>query len=227
MTDSPKDVKNIKNKLIRANFTGVENLGLTAAKLQPYYKEIIEIREIKPIPHKERMKMLKKEINTIYAQVTGDSEKIDSYDGSIGDSSMDGGNMNTVESDDDISSDSSSDDSSHDSEYESDQSIVYGSGYDSYEEDEEEEEEYEDLLKGGSSEESADLIDILVQKRLALKGVMFLHKYEKKFASYIKKQGENNGENYLNTLNIANIYLGKFGFHMHTTNINMFNLIWE
>jgi len=233
MTDSPKDVKNIKNKLIRANFTGVENLGLTSTKLQPYYKEIIEIREIKPISHKERMKMLKKEINTIYSQVTGDSEELDSYDGT-----MDGGSV--IESDDDISSDSSSDDSSPDSEYESDQSIVYGSGYDSYgeeeegedeeeeeDEDEEEEEVEDELIKGGSSEESADLIDILVQKRLALKGVMFLHKYEKKFASYIKKQGQNDGENYLNTLNIANIYLSKFGFHMHTTNIHMFNLIWE
>ena len=98
----------------------------------------------------KRMKMLKKEINTIYAEVTGDSGKIDGYDGS-----MDGGNMNgwmmmilAV--------------NLH-------QMIVpwfwiwirpcvYGSGYDSYEEDER---RYQ--FKGGSSE-SADLIDILVQK---------------------------------------------------------------
>ena len=85
----------------------------------------------------------------------------------------------------------------------------------------------EDFQLGGGENSSADMMDLLVQKRIALRSVVFLHSYEKKYKSYIKKQGDDKGKTYLNTLNIANIYLFKFGFCINANNIHMFNLIWE
>ena len=120
-----------------------------------------------------------------------------------------------------MDSDSSDSDSS-----DSDSSMYGGTVYGSEEEEEdeeeqEEEEEEEDFQLGGGENSSADMMDLLVQKRIALRSVVFLHSYEKKYKSYIKKQGDDKGKTYLNTLNIANIYLFKFGFCINANNIHV------
>ena len=232
MTDSSKEVitlKKGKQKLIDSNFSSVRKIGLTSSKLIPYIKEIEHIRSIVPKPHASHILNLKDEINNIYDKVTGDSEDLDSYDGKsiyggsvVGDNSMYGGS--------DLESESS--DSDDDSMY---GGSVYGSVYGSDDDEEDyDEEDYDDeKFDGGfinqtGGEQTTDLVDLLVQKRLALKGIIFLHNYEKKYKnSYIEKQGEDKGKTYLDTLNIANIYLMKFGFSINANNIHMFNLIWE
>ena len=231
MTDSSKEDNSLKiekKKLIDDNFRSVKNIGLSSSELLPYVKEIEHIRSIEPKLHASHILNLKDEINNIYDKVTGDSEDLDSYDGksiyggSVGDNSMYGGS--------DLESESS--DSDNDSMY---GGSVYGSVYGSDDDEEDyDEEDYDDeKFDGGfinqtGGEQTTDLVDLLVQKRLALKGIIFLHNYEKKYKnSYIEKQGEDKGKTYLDTLNIANIYLMKFGFSINANNIHMFNLIWE
>ena len=220
MTDSSKVItlKKGKKKLIDSNFSNLKKVGLNSSILIPYVMEIEHIQSILPKPHEEHILSLQNEIKDIYKKVTGDSEDLDSYDG---ESVYEGGSIDDGGGDSDLESESS------DSESSSDDSIYGGSVYGSDDEEEDDENFEGGFINQNGGEKTTDLVDLLVQKRLALKSIIFLHNYEKKWKTYIENQTVDKGKTYLDTLKIANIYLMKFGFCINANNIHMFNLIWE